>query len=166
MGNSMNILFLDLENTVIDDLESGNFIEENVELVRSFVVDNNIDEVIVWSWAIFDTEDVVKTAKIMHKILPFDMGVLFSVVDVFEMSKKITQSLGLTLMLTPEEMFDFFDKETSLLRFLEIDEQFGASNDTHDNCWLIDDTCKPAMHSFETHSLICASPETLKGLLN
>jgi len=44
------ILFLDIENTIIDNLTDCNWLEENCKKIKDFIITNGIDTVHIYTW--------------------------------------------------------------------------------------------------------------------
>lgn len=50
----MTTLFLDLEGTVVDDISNMKLLSQNIRRISEFISKNHIEDIVIWSWAIFD----------------------------------------------------------------------------------------------------------------
>lgn len=106
-------LFLDLEDTIVDNWYDFLFIPSKCEKIRNYIANNNIDQIIIFSFAI-DNEDDVKQFEISHKedverVLGFKIKKVFSVEHVMKV-------LGLKISLSA---FKTFGKQSAFISLIE-----------------------------------------------
>lgn len=130
----MSTLFLDLEGTIVNELGSS-LIIPNVNAIKNFIDEKNIDELIIFSWAIFDDADLMLAEEILTH---FDVTTK-RVLTVKQQRESLAKVLNLTFV-TEEDLFNFFTKESL---FVHI-----APTETNSNfIALIDDTVQVSTRS-------------------
>ena len=91
------ILFLDIENTVIDNLTNCNWLEKNCEQIKKFIFNHSINRVHIYTWGwktnkeinqeilnnIYNTKNRLVAALLKKRLLIF-----VSMVDGFPQTKK------------------------------------------------------------------------------
>lgn len=135
------IIFLDIENTVIDDLVSCNWLEENCEKISKFISDNNAKVILyTWGWTEVEEIDYNIANNIFDKLgVPNSKRVS---VLVKENSVEHAMQLGLvddfkTAMIPGMMTSEYFiDKTSSFLQIIHTGEKLSDA----EQCVLIDDT--------------------------
>ena len=135
------IIFLDIENTVIDDLVSCNWLEDNCTKISKFISDNNAKVILyTWGWTKEKEIDYTIANNIFDKLgVPNSKRIS---VLVKENSVERAMQLGLvddfkTAMIPGMMTSEYcIDKTTS---FLQIIHTKPRMSDT-EKCVLIDDT--------------------------
>lgn len=135
------IIFLDIENTVIDDLVSCNWLEDNCTKISKFISDNNA-KVILYTWGWTEVKEIdYNIANNIFDKLGVPNSKRISVL-VKENSVERAMQLGLvddfnTAMIPGMMTSEYcIDKTTS---FLQIIHAKPRMSDT-EKCVLIDDT--------------------------
>lgn len=135
------IIFLDIENTVIDDLVTCNWLEENCEKISRFISDNNA-KVILYTWGWTEVEEIdYDIANNIFDKLGVPNSKRISVL-VKENSVERAMQLGLvddfkTAMIPGMMTSEYFiDKTSSFLQLIHA----GAKLADTEQCVLIDDT--------------------------
>ena len=135
------ILFLDIENTVIDDLVTCNWLEENCEKISRFISDNNAKVTLfTWGWTEVKEIDYDIANNIFDKLcVPNSKRIS---VLVKENSVSLAMRLGLvddfkTAMIPGMMTSEYcIDKTTSFLQLIHAGEKLTDK----EQCVLIDDT--------------------------
>ncbi|MFA5071189.1 MAG: hypothetical protein WC511_02350 [Candidatus Pacearchaeota archaeon] len=99
-------LFLDLEGTIIDDIETGIVLEENVARIEKFILREYPDHIITFSWAFWTPGDLQRFPMIANWFKKrFGRELKLQAFDVREQRLEFLKSvLG---EVTPEELFNF-----------------------------------------------------------
>ncbi len=135
------VIFLDIENTVIDDLVTCNWMEENCEKISRYIADNNAKVVLyTWGWTEVKEIDYDIANNIFDKLgVPNSKRVS---VMVKENSVSIAMRLGLVddfnKAMIPGMMTSEYciDKTTSFLQIVHVEPRLTDK----EQCVLIDDT--------------------------
>jgi ribosome biogenesis GTPase A len=61
-------IFIDLENTVIDDIDSQNLLTSNIVKIRQVVEKEKPDCIEIFSFAILNNEDLLKTVSLIQTL--------------------------------------------------------------------------------------------------
>lgn len=141
------ILFLDLENTVIDSFTCDDFIRRDVNhpKVRAFIEREKPDEFRLFSFALSDDADVRTYRNWWHgwlchglriELAKFDLSDVFTTEKLFLMSRRVGHVFD-----DERECRVFHGKQYGFQRYIEMSSQF----DDHEVVLLDDDV--------ETHSI-------------
>ena len=106
-------LFLDLEDTVVDNWDDFMFIPSKCEKIRNYIKDNNIAEVIIFSFAIDDEKDEEIFKRQHREDLERVLGVKVGLVVTSNDVKRIT---GHKLL----HELKYFGKQISFLHYIDI----------------------------------------------
>lgn len=123
----MRVLFLDLENTVIDDWYEGNFLLSRIEKIKEWIelesfCGNNFDCLGLFSWAVNDFNDLKTWEKQFKDMLEslfnlkFEQRLLYTVQDVKRLlctNRRMKQS-----SVGDSEFFDVWSNKS--LTFTEV----------------------------------------------
>lgn len=65
----MKLLYIDIENTIIDNLTDCNFLEENCEKIKRFIKNESIDAwaLFTWGWKTSDETDMLLVDNMANK---------------------------------------------------------------------------------------------------
>jgi len=139
------ILFLDLEETVIDDFHSMTPI--NIAKVRGFIKKEKFDEIRIFSFAIFEKNDVLRT---QNTIIPM----LEALLECSIAKEIITVGDMVNVVRAAENLFFEFDFE-----FTQIFRKEGAflkiAKHSLEGCEavLLDDTVEPFTGHFSNNNV-------------
>lgn len=66
----MKLLYIDIENTIIDDLSNCNFLEENCEKIKRFIKNESVDAwaLFTWGWKTSDEIDMLLVDNMASKL--------------------------------------------------------------------------------------------------
>lgn len=66
----MKLLYIDIENTIIDNLTDCNFLEENCEKIKRFIKNESIDAwaLFTWGWKTSDEIDMLLVDNMANKL--------------------------------------------------------------------------------------------------
>lgn len=109
-------IFFDLEETLINDFEEG-FIR-NLNPIKIFLENNNIKEINIFSFAIWNDDDLETFDKWHRKGIEDNFDIIIK--DVFtveNIAKEILKLTGLSLEVT--EVITMFGKEKSFMDFVK-----------------------------------------------
>ena len=127
----MNKLFLDLEETVVDSWQSQRLV--NIGAVKSFLQNNSFDEVDVFSFAVWNNDDVAVFNRdlkpVLNRALNVNLKDCPSVPDVMKADTKLT---GVQWHNDVTEFIQVRGKFTAFLNWCKL-------NHPNDNCVLLDD---------------------------
>lgn len=113
------IVFLDLEQTVIDNWSNANFLSENIEIIKAGLRDG--DRLGLMSWAVWDGTDKERFNQVIRVDLEIALGTVFedelilSMTDISDIILKNRKK-----WISREDMFDLFSKEECLLSLLRM----------------------------------------------
>lgn len=120
------IVFLDLEDTVIDEFwRAGSASLMNIERVRAFLAAERPDAVRLFSFAMADERTVEQFSREFEARLESALGVTFDLEDTFTTDKlfRLCRRNG-TIFEDENECMLFHGKEIGFQRFIEMSEQF------------------------------------------
>lgn len=136
----MRLLYLDLEATVIDHWNTCNYIESNIEIIKKVIVDKRIDEIGIYSyamWSINNQSKFVADGNFDKLNAILDNKVLFKhiiqVPSMIEATVKINpRAWGMTL----QDYWKFISKEHSMIDYVRV------HHENFEYVGLVDDTLK------------------------
>lgn len=115
------IVFLDLEETVIDTWHEGNFLEVGLSRTRKFLNRLKKDgfdvKIGLMSWAVWNEEDKLKFNKVFREVLEAELDHKFDDKMVWSMDDwagQIFKACG--KKISRQDIFDLFGKEEILFR--------------------------------------------------
>lgn len=120
------IVFLDLEDTVIDEFwRAGSARLMNIERVRAFLAVERPDAVRLFSFAMADERTVEQFCREFEARLSAALGVTFDLTDTFTTDQlfRLCRRHG-TIFEDENECMLFHGKEIGFQRFIEMSEQF------------------------------------------
>lgn len=134
------ILFLDLEDTIIEPVLNGwyNFIPKNIVEVKQFIEENHFHEISIFSFAIWDQNQKKSFENSCKKWLEKELNIQFSMVPT--MDDEILHSCCKQKKIHPKsidfkDIIDFWSKDLSFL--LCIQDWFEKEKDIE--IWFLDD---------------------------
>lgn len=132
----MNKLFLDLEETLIDDIFACKPLEDNVERIRAFIASRQPDSIETFTWAFWEKADFVNWESIAawFKVV-FGRELILQTFDVTKQRIEFLESI-LGGHIRPGEEFDF----AHLPNKERVFEWFIRKNFSSGTFALIDDT--------------------------
>lgn len=130
-----NVLLLDLEGTLIDNIYNLRYLQNNIKLINNYIIDNEIDNVVIFSHAISNDEDFYKLKNLISIILN---NKNFSYLSITDCINILYENCNYYI----ENIFDFYLTEyTNKILFIIKTIDIIAENNTH--IILIDDSFKP-----------------------
>lgn len=117
------IIFLDLEETVIDDWHSGMLLPGNIAIIRELLQDN--DRLGLMSWAVWGDTDKGIFTRDFQSYLEDNLGHAFDPALIWSMDDWNTELFKATgLKLDRQDMFDMFKKEEVLFKLARFHPLF------------------------------------------
>lgn len=102
-------VFLDLEETVMDDWNSGLFLPRKLDAVRKFLTDNNVTTVGLMSWAVWDERDKARFNAEFREDLERNLNVTFDLVwSMDDWANEVFKHFN--KKLSRQDLFDMFSK--------------------------------------------------------
>lgn len=120
------IVFLDLEDTVIDEFwKAGNARLMNIERVRAFLALERADSVQLFSFALAGDDTVQQFRHAFEARLSLALGVVFDLAAPFTTDKlfRLCRRHG-TVFENEHECMLFHSKELGFQRFIEMSREF------------------------------------------
>ncbi len=132
-------LFLDLEDTVIDSIDTGNILSQKLNHIKSFIQRQNasIESIETFTFAMYDDLDRMKVTSVAkHLSFQFDRVVRVQDWWTKDLKKELIESQ--VFKITELELIDFFPFANKERCF----EFFVLKNFPGEECLLIDDTVR------------------------
>lgn len=132
-------LFLDLEDTVIDSIDTGNILSQKLKHIKSFIQRQNasIESVETFTFAMYDDIDRMKVTS-AAKHLSFEFNRVVRVQDWWTKDLKKETVESQVFKISELELIDFFPFANKERCF----EFFVLKNFPGEECLLIDDTVR------------------------
>lgn len=156
------ILFLDLEQTLIADFDTGrSAVPIHHNTVRSFINQYAWSDIFIYSYAIWNSKDVLSFNTFIRPWVEQHYGIKISdtVWTISEIKRVIAKASKISLM-DNDDFFTFFDKERSFKVFVEA--KFKDEKDTE--FWLLDDMVQNSKTITENtilRTINCKNPKVL-----
>lgn len=110
------ILLLDVEGTLIESFFKPEILVNNVFSIRKFIFENNIDEIVIFSYGIDTKTDFIKNEKLFNHILNTDKKIKCITVDECIDMVRVKSLMHVDDRLTFFEM-GYRDKRLFLLEY-------------------------------------------------
>jgi hypothetical protein len=114
------ILFLDLEDTIIEPVLTGwhNFIPKNMDEIKRFIQEEKFEEISIFSFAIWDQTQKKQFEKSCQKWLEKELNIPFTMVPTID--DEILQSCCKQKKIHPQtidfkDIVDFWSKDLSFI---------------------------------------------------
>lgn len=129
-----NLIFLDLEETLIDDWFNGLLLPEKCRKIRQFIQAISYSEIGIFSYAIYNDEDLKKFQGTLKGPLEtiLEKKITQEVLTIEKIMNIVCKNCNIhSAKFTITDFFYFFNKQGGFLEFAK------TFKDT--NLWLIDD---------------------------
>lgn len=156
------LVFLDLEETLVDDWNSQLLLTANVRVVRSFLSTlPPSTKVGLMSWAVWDERDKALFNKDLRPFLEAELNVQFSDEFVWSMddwAQEVFNSTG--MKLSREDLFDVFGKHEVLFKLSRHSSKFEG-----ERVFLVDDVAEHKLEWSVPHNKCSATMLNVKEML-
>jgi hypothetical protein len=143
------IVFLDLEQTVINCWDDQSLILRHIEKIKHWLSENNLDVKLgLMSWAVWDENDKNLFNIHIRPRLEEALGKSFNdsfVLSMDDFASKILECCG--KMISRDDMFDMFNKETTLFTLTRSHPMF-----KFEHVFLIDDAVEHGLNWESTNN--------------
>jgi hypothetical protein len=152
----MNILFLDLEDTVIEPVPNGwaNTHMINTDKIEKFIVDKNITDLRIFSFAVWDQKQKSQFEFWVQKAIERRFGMSFSQVPTIDddILPACCKQKGLVVELTEfSDMVEFWGKDLSFI--LCMKEWFKNNKEKHE-VFLLDDSVNDMSFDLKQENIV------------
>ncbi len=126
-------VFIDLESTLIDDFDNLNLLEGNINKIKSFLKILNVKEILLWSFAIMNQEDIKKFNESLKDKLEKALELKIEILEIEKCFKDVCKANNISA--EPKDLTDIFLFEPKS----ELLKQWLIVKGIEDHCLLIDD---------------------------
>ena len=143
------IAYFDLEETIINEFNVYGYDMVNVEKIKKIISDNNISDIIIFSFAIHDEKDKADFVQCFKTPIEqaFHVTVNDKVDSIMDMSKIFTKNHRMSTM-SKSDFFDFINKERMMIEYVQYMIKFNGMKNTR--IIFVDDVIPDADYIFKT----------------
>jgi len=142
-------IFVDLENTLIEDWYTPTLLRENVEKIKTLIRKAKVEKIYLWSFAVTNSKEVEDFNRLLKDFLERALGVSIEVLEINECFTEVCKANG--IKAKPNELTDvfLFEPKGDLLREWLIAKKIKG------NCYLIDDMVRNSSYKQENLYFEC-----------